>query len=446
MVCAVRPAAPGSSSRMTRASSARRMTAPVRAGTVGPAMDRIHRALHRLRTADQQRRDVALAVVLGVAMAIELAFTASMRNPGITFPLVAVFVAPVAFRTRAPIPALVGTWSVLVLGAAAGASLDESFVAFLTGVLLVWTVAARTERLRVVLAADAYCFAALISIVAFESSVGISDVLWSSVMVIVLPTVGARLVHSSGRLSDLLAERARSLELEQDERARLAAARERERIAAELHDVVAHGVSAMVIQAAAARRIITTGGDPDLGPDAIAEVEASGRAALDELRRLLGVLRRGDEALALAPQPSLARVDRLVARMRDEGLPVELEVDGRPGGLPAGAGGTPDPDGRGGRGGGPPVRGGPAACRRGSTSPRTGSSRRRWARSCGSTAPCRRGSASATGRASSSSRSSTTAARAARPRRRTTGSACASASRCSAAASTPGAGAAAAGR
>jgi signal transduction histidine kinase len=312
------------------------MTAPVRAGTVGPAMDRIHRAVHRLGAADQQRRDVALAVALGVAMAIELAFTATMRNPGITFPLIAVFVAPVAFRTRAPVPALVATWSILVLGAAVGATLDESFVAFLTGVLLVWTVASRTERLRVVLAADAFCVAALISLVAFESSVGISDVLWSAVMVVVLPTVGARLVHSSGRLSDLLAERARSLELEQDERARLAAARERERIAAELHDVVAHGVSAMVIQAAAARRIITTGGDPDAGREAIAEVEGSGRAALDELRRLLGVLRRGDEALALAPQPSLARVDRLVARLRDEGLPVELEVDGRPGGLPAG--------------------------------------------------------------------------------------------------------------
>jgi signal transduction histidine kinase len=299
-------------------------------------MDSIQRVLHRLRAADQARFDVALAAVLTIAIAIELAVSTYLDHPRLTFPLIVLFTAPVAFRRRAPVLSLAVSVAVLIVGAALGATVDESFIAFLTLVLLIWTVASQIDDVRVVIAVDAACIAAVVAIIALEQGLTLTDVVWSSVMIVVLPTVGARLLHSSARLSGLLAERARGLEAERDERARLATAQERERIAAELHDVVAHGVSAMVIQAAAARRLVTMGGDPQAGREAIAEVEASGRAALDELRRLLGVLRRGDEALALAPQPSLARVDRLVARMRDEGLPVELEVDGESAGLPAG--------------------------------------------------------------------------------------------------------------
>jgi signal transduction histidine kinase len=299
-------------------------------------MDTIQRVLHRLRAADQARFDVALAALLTVAITIELAVSTYLDHPGLTFPLIVLFTAPVAFRRRAPIVSLAASVAVLIAGAALGATVDESFIAFLALVLLIWTVASQVGDVRVVVAVDAACIAAVVAIIALEQGLTLTDVVWSSVMIVVLPTVGARLLHSTARLSGLLAERARGLEAERDERARLATAQERERIAAELHDVVAHGVSAMVIQAAAARRLVTTGGDPQAGREAIAEVEASGRAALDELRRLLGVLRRGDEALALAPQPSLARVDRLVARMCDEGLPVELQVDGESAGLPAG--------------------------------------------------------------------------------------------------------------
>jgi len=101
---------------------------------------------------------------------------------------------------------------------------------------------------------------------------------------------------------------------------------ERTRIARELHDIVAHDVSVMLVQAQAARRTVRS--DPERARGAIAAVEDTGREALGELRRLLGVLRRGDEELALAPQPSLARLDALVERMRAAGLAVELEVAG----------------------------------------------------------------------------------------------------------------------
>jgi signal transduction histidine kinase len=114
----------------------------------------------------------------------------------------------------------------------------------------------------------------------------------------------------------------------------VAAQEERVRIAGELHDVVAHALSAMVVQAGAARRL--TERDRERASDAFRAVEDTGREALTEIRRLLGVLRRDDEELALAPQPSLRHVSSLVGRVRAAGLPVDLTVTGEPPELPAG--------------------------------------------------------------------------------------------------------------
>ena len=109
-------------------------------------------------------------------------------------------------------------------------------------------------------------------------------------------------------------------------------AQERARIARELHDVVAHHVSVMVVQAAGARRVIEK--DPALARDALEAVEQAGRTALDEMRRMLEVL-RADEA-GVGPQPGLADLDRLVAQVRETGLPVELTFEGMDRPLPAG--------------------------------------------------------------------------------------------------------------
>jgi signal transduction histidine kinase len=122
---------------------------------------------------------------------------------------------------------------------------------------------------------------------------------------------------------------------EQELRARWAVAEERGRIARELHDVVAHSVSVMVVQAGAARRSVAA--SPDQATAALTQIEATGRQALAEMRRLLGLLRDGqDGTVTLAPQPSLAHLDSLLAAAREAGLPVELAVEGEPRQLPAG--------------------------------------------------------------------------------------------------------------
>src|SRR5690606_6491429 len=118
------------------------------------------------------------------------------------------------------------------------------------------------------------------------------------------------------------------LERERENRARIAVAEERARIARELHDVVAHSVSVMVVQASAAQRALRR--DPDRSEEALEQVAATGRQSLVELRRLLGLLRGGSDDTTFAPQPRFAEVDALVEQFRDAGLEVTLEVEGTP--------------------------------------------------------------------------------------------------------------------
>ena len=136
------------------------------------------------------------------------------------------------------------------------------------------------------------------------------------------------------RLNRALHSRAERARLEREAAADAAALDERTRIAGDLHDVIAHALSAMTVQAAAARRMAER--DPARAEASFAVVETTGREALTELRRLLGVLRRDDEELALAPQPSLSHVRSLIQRATASGLRVELRIDGEPLLLPAG--------------------------------------------------------------------------------------------------------------
>ncbi|MCP2166231.1 sensor histidine kinase [Goodfellowiella coeruleoviolacea] len=132
-------------------------------------------------------------------------------------------------------------------------------------------------------------------------------------------------------------QRVRMLETERDQQARLAVADERARIARELHDVVAHAVSVIIVQADGAGYAIRT--NPQLAEAAVKTIGETGREALGELRRLLGVLRSEQEpGGALAPQPDARALVELVEKIRTVGLPVELETRGDLDRLPAAVG------------------------------------------------------------------------------------------------------------
>ncbi len=165
-------------------------------------------------------------------------------------------------------------------------------------------------------------------------------------LLILVPMAGAAVGLRTWKLrTDEGRTRLLALEREQAEALRGAVEHERARIARELHDVVTHHVSVMIIQAGAARTIMER--SPGQAGEALLAVEAGGRAAMTELRHVMGLLTmdaeggRTDGAEAgeeLSPQPGLDQLGTLVGRVRDAGLPVDLTVTGRPRAVPSGIG------------------------------------------------------------------------------------------------------------
>ncbi|MFF6997813.1 sensor histidine kinase [Streptomyces sp. NPDC008313] len=133
-----------------------------------------------------------------------------------------------------------------------------------------------------------------------------------------------------------LEERAARLEKEREAQSKVAVAAERARIARELHDVVAHNVSVMVVQADGAAYVLDAA--PDQAKKALETISSTGRQALAEMRRLLGVLRTGEhqESGEYVPQPDVEQLDDLIEQVRTAGLPVDFKVEGTPRPLPSG--------------------------------------------------------------------------------------------------------------
>jgi signal transduction histidine kinase len=154
-----------------------------------------------------------------------------------------------------------------------------------------------------------------------------STLLMLSVLVAGVWILGLHIRTRRAYLSSL-EERAARLERERDAEVKMAMAAERARIARELHDVVAHNVSVIVVQADGASFAIDT--DVGRARQALETISRTGRTALAEMRRLLGVLRESDDAGAYAPQPGVAQLDDLVEQVRSSGLPVTYEVAGSP--------------------------------------------------------------------------------------------------------------------
>jgi signal transduction histidine kinase len=143
-----------------------------------------------------------------------------------------------------------------------------------------------------------------------------------------------RAIRAIRMLSAELERTSARLGLEREDRARLAVAGERSRIARELHAAVANSVATMVVQTEASLALLDR--DPVRAVVAMGAIEDTGRQTLAEMRRILGVLRHGDDVSELAPQPGVDQIYALIQRTRERGQPIELTVDGDPGTLAAG--------------------------------------------------------------------------------------------------------------
>jgi len=255
--------------------------------------------------------DIALAAVVALLGAAEVAGThASAR--GIAF--AAALSLPLAWRRVVPIGSAGAVLAVAALDELTGGNAQDLLYSTIVILVALYTVGARTRLEHGLVLLAGYLGVAWMSIYA-DADTGPSDYAFG-IVVVVAPWIVGRIAGT--RLAAAVAAR---------ERARRAVAEERARIARELHDVVAHAVGVIVIQAGAAEQVLDT--DSKAAREALADIRRTGKDALVDLRRMLGLLRADDNtAAAVEPQPGLDDLERLAERLRHAGLPVELSIEG----------------------------------------------------------------------------------------------------------------------
>jgi signal transduction histidine kinase len=293
--------------------------------------------ISRLRALPPHRFDALLGLVVYVEICFELVVFTSLAGARLAgaLALATAFGLGVALRRRFPVLAIGLATFGFMFADVFGRDVTEHVLSpFFVIIFVAFSVGAQTEGRRL---AAAFLLGSVFVVTAvltddYENEP--ASFVFSITFALGAPMLFGQLLRNRSRLNHALREKAQRAEAERAGEAEAAAADERTRIAGELHDVVAHALSAMTVQATAARRRVD--GDPNDAKAAFAAVESTGREALTELRRLLGVLRKEDEELALAPQPSLANVDGLARRATAAGLPVELAVVGTARRLPAG--------------------------------------------------------------------------------------------------------------
>jgi signal transduction histidine kinase len=262
---------------------------------------------------------------------IELWVGHAISGPkGVIVPLSVLMPAAVAVRRRWPLEVGVTVmlanglfW--LVGGQSVSLALGVSWMCALYGVA-VWT-----DTRGFAIGLGALVFSNVLAYLHGHDLKGAGEFTWIPALVMFLVR---RLVRDRQLRAEALAAQAELLERQRELLAHEAVTEERARIARELHDLVAHNVSVMVVQAGAERHALAE--DQESTREALTSIEQSGRQALAEARRLLGMLRTGGDHDELAPQPSIDQIDFLVEQIERAGLPVKLEIEGEAVPLPAG--------------------------------------------------------------------------------------------------------------
>jgi signal transduction histidine kinase len=275
----------------------------------------------------RQLIDYGIPVALAVVALVELMTSSDIDAP---WPMQIVFAlgttVPLVWRRRAPLAVMAVVFASVAVSDMAYDIADNASSPFAGLLIATYASGAYTSR------RDRWIAAAIIGVAVLAMAIANGEDVVGDILFIggILYAVwgAATIVRSRQELAGALAARTVELEHEREENARLAVAEERARIARELHDVVAHNLSIMVLQAGAERRAI--GDERPQTTEALSAIEDTGRTAMAEMRRLLGMLRRSDDELALAPQPSLRYLDDLVSQVRDAGLPVDLHIEGEP--------------------------------------------------------------------------------------------------------------------
>jgi signal transduction histidine kinase len=258
---------------------------------------------------------------------------ASARSLWFALPAIAVLVAPIFVRRRFPFAAPLAYWIL----AAGICIIDWRPIPFAVSLFPIGLTVAfllgnlRNARQTAIGLAVAVGSAAII---VYEIPGHMTAELIFIPVEFAIAWVAGFVLRERAEQAEAAEMRATLAERERDAAARIAVAEERARIARELHDIVAHAVSVMVLQVGAVRHKLPAALDEDR--DALSGVERAGRTALTEMRRLLAAMRSDGENVEFTPQPGLDGLDSLAEEVGRAGLPVELHVDGEPFPLPRG--------------------------------------------------------------------------------------------------------------
>ena len=279
--------------------------------------------------------DALLAAVLAVASMLPILVKGDRswgRPEALAVALALVSTVPVAWRARRPLTALAVVLAANAACAWAAAPRQAAFQPFIALTLTAYSAGSRAEGRRALWVPPLLVVAMTPVFIAARLRGQQSGNIIPSFVWLAAAWATGRTVRG-WRHKNVALERAnRELAAQRELQAQAAVAVERGRIARELHDVVAHNVSMMVVQAGAAARVLL-GEQPDVR-DALTVIAVTGRETVDEMRTLLGVLRSDDGPAALKPQPGLADLGPLVEGIRQAGLPVTLRIVGTPQPLP----------------------------------------------------------------------------------------------------------------
>jgi signal transduction histidine kinase len=274
-------------------------------------------------------RDVALAVTLAALIEVELWLRDMPLDEHLALAPAGAGALLFAWRARFPLILVVLAvkgWVLTALLPSVSEDPPISLAIFLA--LALYTLGVHTEGIRAAVGVMLVVIGAVI-VLREEPTIDPGVLVFVAIPLLVGFAMKQRRVREK-----LLEERATALEREREEKARTAVAEERARIGRELHDVVAHAVSVIVLQARGGRRALAD--DVEQARQAFDSIETTGGEALTEMRRLLGRLRDREEQLSLKPRPGLAHLGALVEQVREAGLPVELVTEGPPIELPPG--------------------------------------------------------------------------------------------------------------
>lgn len=284
--------------------------------------------MHRLR--ERLLLDGLLAAGLATALLLHLQLSDQTEATPLNLACALLLTLPLAARRRAPLAVALAFAATAALNAVLGGDLfagePPPFASLIAGAVTFYALGAHAEDRRAKVGAAAGVAGFWTAVIA-KGQIDPQSFLFSAGLIVATPWL-------LGRNNRSRTLRLALLQREQQQREQVAVGEERARIARELHDVVAHSVGAIVVQAQGARRMLDR--DTDRAREALEMIEHTGHIALDDVRRSLGVLRRQGSDPPLAPQPGMDSLDGLIQQARDNGLDVELISEGHHGSLPAG--------------------------------------------------------------------------------------------------------------